>query len=81
MRTVSATLSPFAAEELSAEEKPDIRSLLMPPCYVYKTMKLPSVLTELRKAKQHLAIDTDEYGGTLGILSMEDVLAQLEGEI
>ena len=58
-----------------------IRSLLMPPCYVYKTMKLPAVLTELRKAKQHLAIVTDEYGGTLGILSMEDVLEQLVGEI
>lgn len=66
---------------LSADEKPDIRSLIMPPCYVYKTMKLPAVLTELRKAKQHLAIVTDEYGGTQGILSMEDVLEQLVGEI
>ena len=66
---------------LAGDEKPDIRSLLMPPCYVYKTMKLPAVLTELRKAKQHLAIVTDEYGGTLGILSMEDVLEQLVGEI
>ena len=34
-----------------------------------------------RKAKQHLAVVTDEYGGTLGILSMEDVLEQLVGEI
>ena len=66
---------------LAGDEKPDIRSLLMPPCYIYKTMKLPAVLTELRKAKQHLAIVTDEYGGTLGILSMEDVLEQLVGEI
>ena len=68
-------------KELAGNEKPDIRSLIMPPCYVYKTMKLPAVLTELRKAKQHLAIVTDEYGGTLGILSMEDVLEQLVGEI
>ena len=66
---------------LAGDEKPDIRSLLMPPCYIYKTMKLPAVLTELRKAKQHLAVVTDEYGGTLGILSMEDVLEQLVGEI
>lgn len=66
---------------LAGEETPDIRSLLMKPCYVYKTMKLPAVLAELRKAKQHLAIVTDEYGGTLGILSMEDVLEQLVGEI
>ena len=40
----------------------DIRSLLMEPCYVYKTMKLPGVLNELRKCKMHLAIVTDEYG-------------------
>ena len=66
---------------LTDEEKPDIRSLLMEPCYVYKTMKLPAVLSELRRAKQHLAIVTDEYGGTLGVLSMEDVLEQLVGEI
>lgn len=66
---------------LTDEEDPDIRGLLMPPCYVYKTMKLPAVLNELRKAKQHLAIVTDEYGGTLGVVSMEDVLEQLVGEI
>ena len=59
----------------------DIRSLLMPPCYVYKTMKLPAVLNQLRRAKQHLAVVTDEYGGTLGVLSMEDVLEQIVGEI
>ena len=59
----------------------DIRSQLMPPCYVYKTMKLPAVLSQLRKARQHLAVVTDEYGGTLGVLSMEDVLEQIVGEI
>ena len=59
----------------------DIRSLLMPPCYVYKTMKLPAVLNALKRAKQHLAIVSDEYGGMLGVLSMEDVLEQIVGEI
>ena len=59
----------------------DIRSLLMPPCYVYKTMKLPAVLNTLRKARQHLAIVSDEYGGTLGVLSMEDVLETIVGDI
>lgn len=66
---------------MTDESCPDIRSLLMPPCYVYKTMKMPAVLSGLRKAKQHLAIVTDEYGGTLGVVSMEDVLEQLVGEI
>ena len=59
----------------------DIRKLLMKPCYVYKTMKLPAVLNQLRKAKQHLAIVSDEYGGTLGVVSMEDVLEQIVGDI
>ncbi|MBR2801264.1 MAG: HlyC/CorC family transporter [Erysipelotrichaceae bacterium] len=63
------------------EETPDLRSLLMEPCYVYKTMKLPEVLKTFRKARQHLAIVGDEYGGTLGIISMEDVLEQVVGEI
>ena len=62
-------------------DKVDIKTLLMQPCYVYKTMKLPAVLTELRKAQQHLAIVTDEYGGTLGVVSMEDVLEQIVGDI
>lgn len=62
-------------------ERVDIRKLLMPPSYIYKTMKLPAVLNQLRRAKQHLAIVTDEYGGTLGVVSMEDVLEQIVGEI
>ncbi len=66
---------------MTDEGRADIRSLLMPPCYVYKTMKLPAVLSTLRKARQHLAIVSDEYGGTLGVLSMEDVLETIVGDI
>lgn len=66
---------------LTDEERPDIRSLLMEPLYVYKTIKLPQVLAEFRRAKKHLAIVTDEYGGTLGVISMEDVLEEIVGDI
>ncbi len=66
---------------LTDGERVDIRKYLMPPCYVYKTMKLPQVLSQLRRAKQHLAVVSDEYGGTLGVLSMEDVLEQIVGDI
>ncbi len=62
-------------------EQVDIRAMLMKPCFVYKTVTLPSVLDELKKAKQHLAVVTDEYGGCLGLISMEDVLEQLVGDI
>ena len=66
---------------LTDDPRPDIRGLLMEPLYVYKTIKLPQVLAELRHAKKHLAIVTDEYGGTLGVISLEDVLEQIVGEI
>ena len=63
------------------KRRPSLRSMLMPPCYVYKTTKLPDVLEQLRRAKQHLAVVTDEYGGVCGIVTMEDVLEQIVGEI
>ena len=66
---------------LTDGDRVNIRSLLMPPCYVYKTTKLPMVLNQLRRAKQHLAVVTDEYGGTLGVVSMEDVLEEIVGDI
>jgi len=59
----------------------DLRPLLSEPCFIYKTVKLPSVLEELRRRKTHLAIVTDEYGGTAGVISMEDVLEALVGDI
>ena len=66
---------------LTDGDRVNIRSLLMKPCYVYKTTKLPVVLNQLRRAKQHLAVVTDEYGGTLGVVSMEDVLEAIVGDI
>jgi len=66
---------------ISGTEKIDIRPLLIKPCYVYKAHKLPSVLAEMRKRKTHLAIVTDEYGGSMGIVTMEDVLEELVGDI
>ena len=65
----------------AAQPPKDLRAELMEPCFVYKTTKLPIVLEQLRKEKKHLAIVTDEYGGTLGIITMEDVLEQIVGEI
>lgn len=64
------------------EETPlDIRPLLSEPCWIYKTVKLPAVLEELRSRQTHLAIVTDEYGGTAGVITMEDVLEALVGDI
>ena len=63
------------------ETKPDIRSLLLKPCKIHKTMKLPAALAKLREQKMHLAIVIDEFGGTLGVVTMEDILEELVGDI
>jgi len=54
---------------------------LFPVTFVHKTMPLPDVLEKMKTAKSHLVVVLDEYGGTMGILTMEDVLEQLVGEI
>ncbi len=59
----------------------DIRSILLDPVFVHKTMPLPQVLSKMKEEKVHMVIVTDEYGGTMGILTMEDVLEQIVGEI
>ena len=63
------------------EQKPDIRSILLKPCKIHKTMKLPAALAKLREQKMHLAIVIDEFGGTLGVVTMEDILEELVGDI
>ena len=64
------------------EITPDrIRDMLMEPCFLHKTMKLPAALTVLRERKTHIAVIVDEFGGTLGIVTMEDILEELVGDI
>jgi len=58
-----------------------LEELLMPPSFIHKTMKLPAVMTQLRSKKMHLAIVVDEYGGTMGMVTLEDAVEQLVGDI
>ena len=59
----------------------NVRNYLLPVMYLHKTTILPQALRELREKKLHLAIVTDEYGGTMGLVTMEDILEQLVGDI
>ncbi len=53
----------------------------MPPLVVHKTLKLDDALKLLQRARTHIAVVADEYGGTMGIITLEDLLEQLVGEI
>ncbi|MBQ1825724.1 MAG: HlyC/CorC family transporter [Firmicutes bacterium] len=66
---------------MATEGKADIRELMMEPVFVYRTTKLPGVLEALREKDQQMAIVTDEYSGIDGIITIEDVLEEVVGEI
>ena len=68
-------------ECLAKGEEISVRSLCRDLPFVYRTKRINDLLSELRRQKQHMAIVTDEHGGTLGLVTMEDVLEELVGEI
>ena len=58
-----------------------IRELMTPPVYIHPTEMVNTLLRTLQSSKSHIAVVLDEYGGTLGIVTMEDILEELVGEI
>ncbi len=62
-------------------EKIDLRTLMSEVKYIHRTKKLSSLLGEFQREKVHFAVIIDDYGGTLGILTMEDLLEEIVGEI
>jgi CBS domain containing-hemolysin-like protein len=59
----------------------DIRSLVRAPVYVPESKPVDDLLHEMQVAKRHIAIVVDEYGGTAGLVTMEDVVEEIVGEI
>jgi putative hemolysin len=64
-----------------AAERPSLRTLLRPPVLVPESMTIDDLLHELQRRKVHLAIVLDEYGGTAGLVTIEDLLEEIVGEI
>jgi putative hemolysin len=59
----------------------DIRKLARPPVYVPETKAVDELLHEMQVTKRHIAIVVDEYGGTAGLITLEDVVEEIVGEI
>ncbi|HSL77533.1 MAG TPA: hemolysin family protein [Candidatus Limnocylindrales bacterium] len=72
-------LLPFV--KASAPEPPPLRSLLRPPVFVPESMTVDDLLHELQRRKVHIAIVLDEYGGTAGLVTIEDLIEEIVGEI
>ena len=58
-----------------------LREIMKPPLFVTPTSRISDLLHTLQKAKSHMAIVSDEYGGTMGVVTMEDIIEELVGEI
>jgi putative hemolysin len=65
----------------SAGPRPDLRALLRTPVYIPESMTVDDLLHEFQRRKVHIAIVLDEYGGTAGLVTIEDLLEEIVGEI
>lgn len=65
----------------SASHPPGLRDLMREPLFVPDTVRVDALLTRFRQRKQHIAILLDEYGGTAGLVTLQDLLEEIVGEV
>ena len=68
-------------KELAENKTVNLRELLLEPVFIPKSMHLHEIMNEFRSHRTHMVVVADEYGGIEGIVTMEDVLEELVGEI
>ena len=71
----------LAKEIIKGNKEIDIRSLCYKPIVIPRNHQILDVLSEFKQTKVHIAVVIDEYGGTEGILTMEDILEEIVGDI
>jgi len=59
----------------------NLKELVRSPIFVVESMKIHTLLAQLQREKEHMAIVIDEYGGTAGLITLEDILEEIVGEI
>lgn len=64
-----------------SEEHLDLKDIIRAPYFIPETKKISHLLRELRDKKSHMAIVIDEYGGTAGLVTIEDIIEEIIGEI
>jgi len=83
--TVDHILGLLYAKDLLAylrdKEEPLLRDILRPAYFVPETKKVDDLLREMQQRRVHMAIVVDEYGGTAGLVTVEDILEEIVGEI
>ncbi len=79
--TIDNILGVIYTREFLVEEATELRSFIRPIIFVPETMKLDDVFLEFQSKKKNIAIIVDEYGGTSGLITMEDILEEIVGEI
>ena len=71
----------FIKSYLHQHGEVDLRSLMDEPMFVHQSTSLDSVFPQMARNRQSMAVVTDNYGGTLGLITIEDMLEELVGEI
>jgi len=68
-------------EALLSNSDISLQEMLIKPLYAHKTQPIAALLSQFKRERRHMAVVVDDYGGTMGIVSMEDLLEELVGEI
>ncbi len=68
-------------KKYAADTSITVKDVMLPPSFMHGTVKLPTALEEMRDKQIQMVVVLDEYGGTYGIVTMEDILEQIVGDI